>query len=228
MRAVAGAAIAQAGGQGPGGLTGWVMDIVDRLGEFGVAVLTLLETVFPPIPSEVVLPLAGYLANRGRLDLLAVLIASTAGVLAGALLLYGLGAKLGEERTTALLAKLPLLDLDDLQRASDWFRRHGGTAVFTGRLVPGVRSFISLPAGTSRMSLPKFVLLTTVGSALWNSLLIGAGYALGTQYRLVEQYSSVLDVAAIVAVVLAIGLLIRRRVRKRSRARESRPQRPPS
>lgn len=200
---------------GPGGLTGWVISVVDRLGELGVAVLTLLETVFPPIPSEVILPLAGYLANRGRLDLLGVFLASTAGGLMGALLLYWLGARLGAPRATALLARLPLLDREDVERAAGWFDRHGGTAVFTGRLVPGVRSLISLPAGASRMSLLRFFLLTLLGTSLWNALLIGGGYALGTQYAVIERYSSVLDYVVVAVVVLAVALLARRRWRKR-------------
>lgn len=201
--------------QGPGGLTGWVIDVVAALGELGVAVLMLLETVFPLIPSEVILPLVGYLANRDRLDLVGVLVASTAGAVLGALVLYGLGARLGERRATALLARLPLVDAEDVERAAAWFDRHGGAAVFTGRLVPGVRALISLPAGASRMSLPAFTVLTVVGSALWNGLLVGAGYALGTQYRLIERYSTVLDYAVVAAVVLTIGLLVRRRIRKR-------------
>ncbi len=205
--------------QGPGGLTGWVIEVVDRLGEIGVGALTLLETVFPPIPSEVVLPLAGYLANRGRLDLWGVFVASTVGALLGAWVLYALGARLGANRATELLARLPLLDREDVERAAEWFDRHGNAAVFTGRLVPGVRSLISIPAGASRMSLPRFTLLTLAGSALWNSLLIGGGYALGTQYAMVERYSTVLDYVVIAAVVLSIALLVRRRLRKRRAAR---------
>ena len=200
---------------GPGGLTGWVIGTIDSLGEVGVAVLTLLETVFPPIPSEVVLPLAGYLADRGRLDLLGVLVASTA----GALLLYALGARLGEQRSTALLAHLPLVDREDVERAAGWFHRHGSAAVFTGRLVPGVRSLISLPAGASRMSLLRFSVLTLLGSGLWNTLLVGGGYALATQYALIERYSAVLDYVVVAAVVLALVLLIRRRLRRRRAAR---------
>lgn len=207
---------------GPGGLTGWVIDVVDALGEFGVGLLTLIETVFPPIPSEVVLPLAGYLGNRGRLDLAGVLIASTAGALAGALLLYGLGARLGERRATALLARLPLTDEADVRRAADWFHRHGGIAVFTGRLIPGVRSLISLPAGAAHMPLPKFVVLTVLGSAMWNALLIAGGYALGTQYALIERYAHVLDYVIVAAVVIAVGLMVRRRFRKRRTATRSR------
>lgn len=205
--------------RGPGGLTGWVIDVVARLGEFGVGALTLLETIFPPIPSEVVLPLAGYLANRGRLDVVGVLVASTVGALLGALVLYALGARLGTRRATALLARLPLLDQEDVERAAGWFDRHGSGAVFTGRLVPGVRSLISLPAGASRMSLVRFTVLTLAGSALWNSLLIGGGYALGTRYAMVERYSTVLDYVVVVAVVLSITLLVRRRLRKRRAAR---------
>ena len=200
--------------EGPGGLTGWVISVVDRLGEVGVGALTLLETAFPPIPSEVVLPLAGYLANRGRLDLLGILVAGTAGALLGALLLYALGARLGADRATALLSRLPLLDREDVERAAGWFDRHGGTAVFTGRLVPGVRSLISLPAGASRMPLLRFSVLTLLGSSLWNALLIGGGYALGTQYAVIERYSSVLDYVVVAAVVLSIALLARRRLRK--------------
>lgn len=204
---------------GPGGLTGWVIGVVDALGEIGVAALTLLETVFPPIPSEVVLPLAGYLANRGRLDLLGVLAASTVGAAIGALVLYALGARLGAQRATALLARLPLLDRADVERAAGWFDRHGDVAVFTGRLVPGVRSLISLPAGAARMSLLRFTALTVLGSATWNTVLVGAGYALGTQYALVERYSGVLDYLVVALLVLAVGLLARRRVRRRRAAR---------
>jgi len=204
---------------GPSGLTGWVIGAIDSLGEVGVAVLTLLETVFPPIPSEVVLPLAGYLADRGRLDLLGVLVASTAGALLGALLLYALGARLGEQRSTALLAHLPLVDREDVERAAGWFHRHGSAAVFTGRLVPGVRSLISLPAGASRMSLLRFSVLTLLGSGLWNTLLVVGGYALATQYALIERYSAVLDYVVVAAVVLALVLLIRRRLRRRRAAR---------
>lgn len=191
---------------------------MDALGELGVGLLTLIETVFPPIPSEVVLPLAGYLGNRGRLDLVGVLIASTTGALVGALLLYGLGARLGERRAAALLARLPLVDEEDVTRAVDWFHRHGGIAVFTGRLIPGVRSLVSLPAGAARMSLLKFSVLTVLGSGLWNALLVAGGYALGTQYALIERYSTVLDYVIVGAIVIAVVLMLRRRFRKRHSA----------
>ena len=197
------------------GLSGLVLDVVAALGEVGVGLLTLAENVFPPIPSEVILPLSGYLANRGRLDVVGVLIAATAGSLLGALLLYGLGARLGEDRSRRLLARLPLVDVEDIDRAAGWFRRNGPSAVFFSQLIPGVRSLISLPAGAARMSVLHFTALTLAGSALWNGLLIGAGYALGTQWRVVDRYAGVLDWIVIAVLVAVIGLGVLRRLRQR-------------
>ncbi|WP_459646064.1 DedA family protein [Kineococcus sp. NUM-3379] len=211
---------AQSGGAG--GLTGFVLDVVERLGPVGVGFLGFLEVVFPPIPSEVVLPLAGYLVNRGRMELLPVFLLSVVGTVAGSFVLYWLGARLGRERMAALVGRIPLMDADDLHRATDWFERHASTAVFTGRFIPGVRSFISLPAGTSRMPLLRFGLLTLAGSALWNAALIGLGLALGTQYRVVEEYSSWLDYA----VYAVLALLVVRGVRRRRRRRAARASGP--
>ena len=201
--------------QGLTGLSGFVADVVARLGEAGIGLLTLLETVFPPIPSEVVLPLGGYLAERGRLNPLWVVVAATAGSVAGAWVLYGLGAALGEKRATVLLARLPLVDEDDVGRAVRWFERHGWWAVLAGRLVPGVRSLVSIPAGAARMGPARFTLLTLAGSAVWNGALVGAGMALGTQWRLVEEHGWVLDAALVAAVVAAVTALAVRRLRKR-------------
>lgn len=194
-----------AGGTGLTGLSGFVADVIAWLGEAGVGVLTLAETVFPPIPSEVVLPLAGYLAERGRLNVVWVLVAATAGAVAGAWLLYLLGARLGRDRAVRVLARLPLLSERDVRRAEDWFDRRGEWAVLIGRLIPGVRSLISLPAGTEKMPLGRFLLLTALGSAVWNGLLIGAGYALGTQWRLVERFADWLNYAVYAAL---LGLLV--------------------
>jgi membrane protein DedA with SNARE-associated domain len=197
------------------GLTGFVADVIARLGEIGVGVLTAVETVFPPIPSEVVLPFAGYLAQRGQLSLTWVLVAATLGALLGAVALYGFAARVGHERASALLARVPLIDREDVDRASDWFARHGRSAVFLGRLVPGVRSLVSLPAGAQRMPLARFVVYTTAGSLVWNTLLVGAGYALGTQWEETAAYADWLDRVLIVALVLVVTALAVRRVRKR-------------
>jgi membrane protein DedA with SNARE-associated domain len=177
----------------------------------------MLETVFPPVPSEVILPLGGYLAQRGELSPVWVVVAATAGSLAGAWLLYGLGAALGEKRATTLLARLPLVDEEDVARSVGWFERRGAWAVLLGRLVPGVRSLVSLPAGAARMNLALFSALTLLGSGVWTGILVGAGMALGTQWQLVEEYSWVLDVVLVALVVAAVAALAVRRVRKRRR-----------
>lgn len=196
------------------GLVGFAADFIAASGEWGVGVLTLLETVFPPIPSEVVLPLAGYLSQTGDINLVLVLATSTLGAYLGAVTLYWVGATLGLERSIRGLSKLPLVERVDFERAADWFSRHGRSAVFFGRLLPGVRSLISLPAGAAQMSLPVFSAFTLAGSAIWNGLLIGLGALLGTQYELVEQYSRYLDYIVIAAVVVTIAWLIARRVRR--------------
>lgn len=199
------------------GVSGFVADVLVALGAVGVGLLTLLETVFPPIPSEVVLPLAGFLVSRGRMGLVAVLVAATLGSLVGALVLYAMGARLGQRRARALLSRLPLVDPEDVDRAADWFHRHGPWAVLLGRLVPGVRSLVSLPAGAQHMPLLKFCVLTTVGSALWNALLVGGGLALGSQWRLVEEYSGWVDVVLVGGAVALVGwALVRRRRRART------------
>lgn len=202
------------------GLTGWVASVMDTLGELGVAALTALETVFPPIPSEVVLPLAGFLTRQGSLSLPLVLVAATAGSLVGALALYALGAWLGHDRATAVLARIPLVDREDVDRASDWFDRHGRAAVFFGRLVPGVRSLVSLPAGANRMPLLTFTVYTVAGSLLWNGLLVGAGAWLGDRWEQVDQYAGWIDKVFVGALVLVVAWAVVRRLRSRRGQRE--------
>jgi len=201
-----------------GGLVGLALGLMQGIGEWGVGLFTLLETVFPPIPSEVVLPLAGFLSQQGELNLALTIITSTAGAYLGALGLYWLGAALGLERAIRWLAKLPLVDREDFEKAADWFSRHGRSAVFFGRLIPGVRSLISLPAGASRMNLLTFSLFTIAGSALWNSLLIGLGAALGTQYELIATYSDWLNYAVYAALAGIVLWLVIRRIRRRATA----------
>ncbi|WP_411375416.1 DedA family protein [Arthrobacter sp. MPF02] len=204
---------------GLGGLVGVAARAIDRLGEWGVGGFTLAETVVPPIPSEVILPLAGYLARQGALNLVLVFVTSTLGAYAGALLLYWLGAKLGLERSIRGLSKLPLVDREDFEHAAAWFRRHGRPSIFFGRLLPGVRSLISLPAGASAMPLGTFSLYTLAGSSVWNGALIGLGYLLGAQYRLIEEYSRFLNYAVYAALVLTVVLLVVRRFRRAKASR---------
>ena len=197
------------------GILGWAESVIAALGVWGVGLLVALETVFPPIPSEVVLPLAGFLTTRGLLNLPVVLVTATVGSYVGALVLYRMGSALGLERSISALSRLPLVDREDFDRAAKWFERHGKASVFFGRLIPGVRSLISLPAGAKRMNLGTFSLLTIAGSALWNGLLVGAGALLGTQYRVVERYSSYINLALWAVVFLILAWLVLRWVRKR-------------
>jgi membrane protein DedA with SNARE-associated domain len=196
------------------GLVGVAARGIETLGEWGVGLFTLAETVLPPIPSEVILPLAGYLAKQGSLNLLLIFITSTLGAYLGALLLYWLGARLGLERSIRGLSRLPLVDREDFDHAAGWFRRHGRSSIFFGRLLPGVRSLISLPAGASSMHLGTFSLYTLGGSGLWNGALIGLGYALGTQYQVIEQYSRFLNYAVYLALGLSVLWLVVRSVRR--------------
>ena len=200
------------------GIVGFAASLIEGIGEWGVGLLTLAETVFPPIPSEVILPLAGFLAQQGSLNIVLLVVTSTLGAYLGALVLYALGAKLGLERAIRGLSKLPLVDREDFEKAADAFTRHGRSTIFFGRLIPGVRSLISLPAGAQRMNLTTFTLFTLAGSAVWNTLLITLGAALGTQYALVDRYSSYLNGAVWLAIAVGVGMLVVRRVRRGKRA----------
>ncbi|CAA9374837.1 MAG: DedA protein [uncultured Nocardioides sp.] len=195
----------------------WVVELMRTIGAPGVGVATALETVFPPLPSEVVLPLAGYTASLGHYGLVPAVLWATAGSLVGAVALYGLGAAWGQERVCAVVDRIPLMAAGDVERAIDWFGRHGRTAVLVGRLVPGVRSFISIPAGIERMPILVFALFTTIGSLLWNALLIGAGHQLGRRWHHVEGYVGSVGTVVWVALFLLLLSLAIRRVRRRRR-----------
>ncbi|AGZ45817.1 DedA family protein [Actinoplanes friuliensis] len=201
-----------------GGLTGWVASVIESLGEVGVGLLVALENLIPPIPSEIVLSMAGYLAGSGKVNLVLVAIAATAGSVLGALALYWLGYALGEERLRRWLDRIPLVDADDLSTADRWFEKHEKGAVFFGRMAPVVRSLVSIPAGANHMQLGMFTLLTTLGSGIWNCLFIGGGYALGSRWQQLEKYSSYFDYAIMAFFVIAIGSWVVKKVRKRRRA----------
>lgn len=198
-----------------GGLVGWVLQVIEALGAVGVGLLIALESVFPPLPSEVVLPLAGFLAGQGRLGLVPVVLWATAGSLVGALLLYWLGAALGTERLGRLADRIPLMDCRDVERAEAWFARHGVWAVLLGRMVPGVRSLVSIPAGVQGMPLWLFAVLTVIGSAAWNVLFVGLGYLLGDRWSRVGEFSDLINYVMIGGIVLVVVVLAGRRLRRR-------------
>ncbi|GGY14032.1 DedA family protein [Streptomyces djakartensis] len=205
-------------------MTEWVNDLMHALGAPGAGLAIALENLFPPLPSEVILPLAGFAASSGRVSLLAALLWTTAGSVIGALALYGVGALLGRDRTVAIAGRLPLVKVSDIEKTEAWFLKHGTKAVFFGRMIPIFRSLISVPAGVERMPLPVFLGLTTLGSAIWNTAFVLAGYFLGANWHqvtdIVSAYSKVvLAVAALaVAAFIAIRLLRRRPEGARGRA----------
>jgi membrane protein DedA with SNARE-associated domain len=197
------------------GLAGWVVSTVEALGPVGVGLLVALETVFPPIPSEVVLPVAGLLAGQGRMSVVLAVVGATAGSVVGALVLYGAGARLGSDRLQRLADRMPLLEVSDVTRAESWFDRHGGAAVLLGRGVPVVRSLVSIPAGVEHMALPRFVVYTALGSAVYNGVLVGAGYLLGSRWTRIGEYSDYINYAIYAAIAVAVGVFVRRRLRRR-------------
>lgn len=201
------------------GFIGWVLSLMDTLGEIGVGVALLAETFLPPIPSEAVLPAAGFLAYEGRMDPLGAWLAATVAALVGAWVWYAVGSALGRERTRRLVGRLPLLEYRDFDRAEAFFQRWGGTAVLLGRCVPLVRSFISIPAGINRMKVGLLSLWTLVGSGVWNALWIGLGYAFGPAIRpLLERWSGVVSDVVLVAIGVAIAVFVVRRLRSRARS----------
>ncbi|MEU7745581.1 DedA family protein [Nonomuraea sp. NPDC049158] len=202
-------------------MTEWLIALMETLGAPGAGLAIALENLFPPLPSEVILPMAGFTASRGEMDLLEVLVWTTAGSVFGALALYWVGALLGRHRTLAIAAKLPLVKVSDIEKTEAWFLKHGKKTVFFGRMVPIFRSLISIPAGVERMPLLTFTLLTTAGSLIWNTVFVLAGYYLGENWSLVESYVGVGTNVVIGIVVLAVLVFIGVRVAERRKGRHA-------
>lgn len=200
-----------------GAVSGWAVSVMEALGSVGVALLVALENLFPPLPSEVILPLAGFTASQGSFSIAAVIAWATAGSLVGALALYSIGAVLGRERTRRLIGSLPLVKTEDVLRTEAWYERNGPMTVLVGRVIPIFRSLISIPAGVTRMRPWVFLGLTALGSLAWNTILIVAGYVLGENWHIVEEYVGIFT--WIVAGLLVAGTLawIVVRVRQGSR-----------
>jgi membrane protein DedA with SNARE-associated domain len=193
----------------------WVTGLMTTLGAPGAGVAIALENLFPPLPSELFLPLAGFTASRGGMSLVAAMVWTTAGSVVGALALYYLGVLLGRDRIRAIAEKLPLVKVSDVDRTEAWFAEHGGKAVFFGRMIPVFRSLISIPAGIERMPLGRFTALTALGSLIWNTALIMAGYLLGEQWHLVEEYAGLASTAVLVLVGVAVAWFVVSRMAKR-------------
>ncbi|BDP40254.1 alkaline phosphatase [Deinococcus aetherius] len=194
----------------------WVQNLMDSMGYLGILLLMILENVFPPIPSELIMPSAGFAASRGDMNIFMVVAMGTLGSVLGTLPLYYVGRAFGEERLVAWADKYGkwlTLSGKDIRKADDWFDRHGAGAVLFGRMVPGIRSLLSLPAGMSEMPLPRFLLYSAIGSGLWASALAGAGYLLGENYDRVEGYIGPASriILAVVVVAAVVWFLRRKR-----------------
>ncbi|TDQ52303.1 membrane protein DedA with SNARE-associated domain [Actinorugispora endophytica] len=196
------------------GVVGWVVGLMESLGGPGAGLAIALENLFPPIPSEAILPLAGFAASRGELGLVEAIAWTTAGSVVGALALYWIGALLGRDRFRALASRVPLVKVSDVDRTEAWFRRHGAKAVFLGRMIPLFRSFISVPAGIERMPMAVFLAFTALGSLIWNTAFVLAGYLLGESWHLVEQYAGVASKAVVAAVGAAVLCFVAVRLRE--------------
>ena len=207
-----------------GDLATWVQDVINQFGYFGVALLVIIENVFPPIPSEIVLPFAGFVAQQGSsaaqsdTSVIGMMIAATIGSVVGALILYFVSAAIGPDRLRAFVEKFGKwfgVKSSDLVRAEAWFDRRSLLAVLVGRCVPLIRSIVSIPAGFRRMKLSSFVVLTAIGSAVWNIALIGAGAVLKDQWDVVGDYVGVFQWVVVAAIIVVLAKFVLSRVKRR-------------
>ena len=191
-------------------LATWVQDVIEQLGYLGVALLVVLENVFPPIPSEIVLPFAGFVAQQGSDSVVLMILAATVGSVIGALIMYWIAAIIGDERLHAFtrrFGKWVQIREADLTRAEEWFDRHAMSAVLVGRCVPLIRSVVSIPAGFRRMELIPYIAYTFLGSLVWNIALVGAGAVLGENWERVEPVVATFQWIVIVVILAGLARL---------------------
>ena len=190
----------------------WITGVMEQFGYAGVFVLIMLENVFPPIPSEVILTFGGFMTTASSLTKIGVIAAATAGSVAGAVILYGIGLLLDVERLEKIVdrwGRVLRLTRDDVHKADAWFDKYGPWTVFFCRLVPLIRSLISLPAGMSNMNFLLFLLLTTLGSLIWNTVLVSLGAAVGDNWERIVEYMDIYsNVAYAIIAVLGIAAIV--------------------
>lgn len=198
------------------GIAGWSVDLMDAIGAPGAGILVAAENLFPPLPSEIILPLAGFTATQGGFTLWEAIFWTTLGSVVGAMALYGLGAWLGRRRLYLIVDKIPLVDIHDVERTEDWFDKYGPYTIFFGRMVPLFRSLISIPAGVERMPFWFFTGLTTLGSLIWNTIFVVAGWILGANWHLMEQWAGVFsNIVYVVVIVFLLWWVVNRIVKMR-------------
>ncbi|WP_373527454.1 DedA family protein [Nostoc sp.] len=201
----------------------WITNTINYFGYWGIALLMFLENLFPPIPSELIMPLAGFTASPyqpggAKLNIIGVFFAGLVGSVLGALIWYYPGKLLSERRLKALAdryGKWLAISSKDIDKATRWFDSQGNKAVLIGRLVPGIRTLISVPAGMTNMHLLPFLFYTTLGSAAWVGLLTYSGYALGSQYELVDKYLAPVSKIVLGVLILAfVFWMLKRQLRR--------------
>lgn len=196
----------------------WAADVIDAIGLVGVAVLVALENVFPPIPSELILLLTGFNVSEGRFDFVSAALSATVGSVVGAYFLYAIGRLLDEERLEKLLAgvgRFVGLKKNDVHKGFKWFERHGTAVVLFGRLIPVVRSVVSIPAGAEKMPVLRFTLLTAAGSVVWNLVWVAIGWGLGDQWEKAGTWGDYLQYGVIAAILVGLAVIVVR-ARRRS------------
>ncbi|WP_166177495.1 DedA family protein [Rubrobacter tropicus] len=195
------------------------MDVVHSFGHVGVFVVVLMGSLYLPVPTELTLPLFGFLVGQGRLTFVPVVLTATAARVCAALVFYSLGLRIGEARLRRLIGRAERTKLvfgSDLDKASAAFQRHGGAAILIGHLIPGVGALISVPAGLKRMPVRwRFLAFTLIGCTLWTATLVGLGWTLGKRWRVVEVYASFVGLALLAALVLGVLWFLWRRWRLR-------------
>lgn len=196
----------------------WILHFMEQFGYLGVFLLILVENIFPPIPSEVILTFGGFMTTRTTLTVVGVIIFATLGSLFGALILYWIGRLLDVERLEKIVERwghILRLKKEDIHKANDWFDRYGIWTVFFCRMVPVLRSLISIPAGMNRMNMGIFLFFTTIGTLIWNTLLVGLGAYLGESWEIIvyymDIYSNIVYVLLLILVVIACIYYIRYR-----------------
>lgn len=201
-------------------LAEWIPNVMNQLGYWGIGLLMFLENLFPPIPSELIMPLAGFTVAKGQMDFIPVIIAGVVGTIVGAFPWYYIGKFINEERLEHLADKYGKwisVTSKDIKKANNWFNEHGGKAVFFCRLVPGVRTLISLPAGINNMPLIPFTLYSTLGTTIWVTFLTFLGYKLGDNYELVDEYlGPVSKIILAIIVIFFILWIVRKQMRRSS------------
>ena len=195
-------------------LANFIIQIISNSGYFGIFALMVAESALIPIPSEIIMPFSGYLVFTGKFNVIGVIIAGGVGNLVGSLIAYFIGIKLGRE-IILKYGKYLLLKKSHLDWAESFFEKHGNKTIFATRLLPGIRTYISLPAGIAKMDLKKFSLYTIVGCTIWSAMLTYVGVALGEEWTKIRQYSEYIDVAVIIGIIIVIIIIVKKKIGKK-------------